>query len=242
MPMPHLRDARGFTLADACVILIAVGVLSSILMTNIGGYVRLTQLTRAKHDLDELCDALADYILDIGDVALRERRVLVVASSSTGDEVGDHREPVGLLMGRGAVPIFIVDGLGDGAGLWTRHPGDGFELFDDMHRAEVRFAVDTFGRHLGGPARTTAAATSDARFAWRGPYLDEPVEADPWGQRYMANVFGLYAADDDGEFGSEVVCYSAGPDGEIDTGFNQPVAWATGDDDLAVNLAGGGMN
>ena len=59
----------------------------------------------------------------------------------------------------------------------------------------------------------------------------------------MANVFGLYVPADmaaDG-FGSAVVCYSAGPDEEIDTEFNQSGGWFTGDDDLTAVLNAGGM-
>lgn len=50
-------------------------------------------------------------------------------------------------------------------------------------------------------------------------------------------------------FTSAVVCYSAGPDGGVDTAFNQPMndndgdgvyGWVTGDDDQAVILSAGG--
>lgn len=241
MSMLRPRDTRGFTYVDACVLLIAVVVLSSILLTNIGDYVRLAQLARAKQDLDELCDALGSYILDTGEARFREHRSLMLRGPLADDNADEPGRPVGLLMGRGAVPIFRVGELDAQARMWTRHPGDGFELPDDLNGEEVHFAVDTFGRHLGGGRQGAPAAAADGRFSWRGPYVDTPVAADPWGQRYMANVFGLHAADNDGEFGSAVVCYSAGPDAGIDTGFNQPVAWATGDDDLTVTLAAGGM-
>ena len=78
-------------------------------------------------------------------------------------------------------------------------------------------------------------------FAWRGPYLSDTVDPDPWGNRYMVNAFSLYhpQGDNSDGFSSAVVCYSAGPDEEIDTGFNQPGGWFTGDDDHAALVTAG---
>ncbi len=79
-------------------------------------------------------------------------------------------------------------------------------------------------------------------FAWRGPYINDNVDPDPWGNRYMANVFGMYVPadiDSDG-FSTAVVCYSAGPDEEVDTDFNQPGGWFTGDDDFTALVTSGG--
>ena len=78
-------------------------------------------------------------------------------------------------------------------------------------------------------------------FAWRGPYLSDAVDPDPWGNRYMVNVFAMYhpQGDDSDGFASAVVCYSAGPDEEVDTNFNQPAGWITGDDDYATLVTAG---
>ena len=80
-------------------------------------------------------------------------------------------------------------------------------------------------------------------FAWRGPYISDEILPDPWGNRYMANVFGLYNPPGAGprdRYATAVVCYSAGPDGAVDTDFNQPLGWRTGDDDLTALLHAGG--
>lgn len=82
----------------------------------------------------------------------------------------------------------------------------------------------------------------NSMFAWRGPYISDAVDPDPWGSRYMANVFALHVPqgrDGDG-FTSAVVCYSAGPDEEVDTSFNQPGGWSTGDDDVTALLNAAG--
>ena len=96
--------------------------------------------------------------------------------------------------------------------------------------------------------------TLDTRrfFRWRGPYLADGVAPDPWGNRYMANVFGLHVpaahtvagvgapSGHREEFASAVVCYSAGPNEQIETVFNQAWGWITGGDDVTVVLAGAG--
>jgi hypothetical protein len=60
-------------------------------------------------------------------------------------------------------------------------------------------------------------------FHWRGPYIAERINADPWSHRYMANVFALhvplatlynkhqYWRRHQPFFSSAVVCYSAVP-------------------------------
>lgn len=93
---------------------------------------------------------------------------------------------------------------------------------------------------------------TDQVFRWRGPYIADRVTADPWGNRYMANVFALHvpAAGTYGtagfygreyaRFTSAVVCYSAGRNETIETFFNQPRGWYSGGDDRTVVLAGAG--
>jgi type II secretory pathway pseudopilin PulG len=102
-------------------------------------------------------------------------------------------------------------------------------------------------------------------FRWRGPYISDEIVADPWGNRYMVNSFALhvpsaitataggtaYGRGVNGgygygraryvaQFASATVCYSAGPNGTIETPFDQPAGWYTGGDDLTVVLAGAG--
>lgn len=89
-------------------------------------------------------------------------------------------------------------------------------------------------------------------FRWRGPYIADRINPDPWGNRYMANVFALHAPPVYTHparygyggyvetFNAAVVCYSAGPNEAIETVFHQPYGWVTGGDDVTVVLAGAG--
>jgi hypothetical protein len=62
---------------------------------------------------------------------------------------------------------------------------------------------------------------------WRGAYLTSPVDPDPWGNRYAVNVEFLTGGNDD------VVVLSAGPDGQIDSDYEDNGLTA-GDDDIVV--------
>jgi len=109
------------------------------------------------------------------------------------------------------------------------------------------------------------AGVHSMMFRWRGPYIADEIIADPWGNRYMVNSFALHVPSGVGhagvgytggsygrgsygyalarhvaQFGSATVCYSAGPNGSIETPFDQPAGWYTGGDDLTVVLAGAG--
>jgi general secretion pathway protein G len=78
----------------------------------------------------------------------------------------------------------------------------------------LRGALDTFRLHIGRyPTEseglailTTAPADEKLKARWRGPYLDEGLPADPWGNAYQ---YGTSGAD-----GQPVAVYSLGADGK----------------------------
>lgn len=82
----------------------------------------------------------------------------------------------------------------------------------------LRGAIETFHMDVGRyptpseglSALTNAPADPTVRERWRGPYLDEAVPADPWGQPYQYSVpgangqpFALYSFGADGKRGGE---------------------------------------
>jgi hypothetical protein len=88
----------------------------------------------------------------------------------------------------------------------------------------------------------TDSSGQNAPYAWRGAYLRGPVEPDPWGNRYAANVafldpvhFSTISGVSNGDpldFPRlDVFVLSAGPDEEIDTPFGMDGA-VPGDDDF----------
>ena len=71
-----------------------------------------------------------------------------------------------------------------------------------------------------------------ARFGWNGPYLTTLLGPDPWNNRYMVNVAFLDANQANASLKRAVWVISAGPDGIVQTSFNQPATHAAiaGDD------------
>lgn len=82
----------------------------------------------------------------------------------------------------------------------------------------LRGAIETFRLEVGrlptmeeGLSVLTRAPTDErARARWRGPYLDEAVPADPWGNPYQYSIpgrdglpFALYSHGADGQPGGE---------------------------------------
>lgn len=183
--------------------------------------------------------------------------------------------PVGLLVGNGEIP-----GSAIGATEWQLPLGATFTAATGgYYSLSATFGVDTFDNQLihqdptwyrgarigAGFASGYGAFPYAARYGtrgaaqlvnpyyrWRGPYIADAVIPDPWGNRYMANVFALhaplpvygaglaYGAGFTELYNSAVVCYSAGPNETIETHFNQPWGWYTGGDDVTVVLAGAG--
>ncbi len=255
------RQAAGFTLVEVSVVLLAALVVLSIVWVNISDFNRLTRFARVQEDVTRLCSALARLILDTGDLVSHD-------PAANPDANG---LPVGLLIGDGRAPGLNRQSPGAAGAAWLLAEGNEFEQPTDSVGAFQRFTVDMLANHLlhntplgeprrgyrmpsdtidgrtGGVARSPTSASAgeqgfDSLFAWRGPYIADRIDADPWGNRYMTNVFSLYTprGDHGAGFSSAVVCYSAGADEEVDTAFNQPTGWVDGDDDVSVLVAVGG--
>lgn len=249
--MSKVAQDKGFTLVEVSIILLVLVILSSIMLPQLGGFNRLARYVRVKEDLGAICSALKAMLDDVGEGAFYE-------------DPGYSRPPdrtwgIGLLVGDGDIPAgpgrrHRGGGGHGGKAKWTLPVYDEFSVKTDGGGLEVYFVVDTIGNHLIGNAPLGDAGNRwrtpldmehgfNSMFAWRGPYINDTIAPDPWGNRYMANVFAMYNPPDAGShdrFGSGVVCYSAGPDSAIDTDFNQPFGWTTGDDDYTAVLSAGG--
>jgi len=268
--MKRIATQRGFTLVEVSIILFVLVILSSILLVNIGDFGRAARYARVMEDVGALCSAMSQMLSDTGEAAFWEWGGR--GDGGDGSD-SPNRDTVGMLIGDGDTPDMNWGGLADDGWKWQLPYGDWFSEPRDLSGTEEWFRVDTFANHLINntplsdsanayrtPSDMVSGANSgrvpggllfdsvggqgfNSRFAWRGPYINDSIEPDPWGNRYMANVFGLYspggAMDGDG-FGTAVVCYSAGPDEEVDTAFNQPHGWVTGDDDITAVVSAGG--
>jgi hypothetical protein len=85
---------------------------------------------------------------------------------------------------------------------------------------------DSLERHLITNGATYAVTGNKA---WKGPYLDNISGTDPWGRSYLVNVAGISG-------NSKVIVISAGPDGILQTAWNEALetsAAGAGDDIVA---------
>jgi prepilin-type N-terminal cleavage/methylation domain-containing protein len=89
------------------------------------------------------------------------------------------------------------------------------------------------------PGYTTRTATS--QFGWSGPYISNVINADPWNNRYAANISAIDntigITDSSNNLKNAVWVLSAGANGILDTPYTQAMTVAVaGGDDLAVRL------
>lgn len=256
-------EGAGFTLVEVTIILLVLVVLSSIILPQLGNYNRLARFVKVKEDVGVLCSGLKKMLDE------------VMEGAFWGDPQ-DHELPIGLLAGEwGETPGInpLLTGANPPDIAWTLPvPSDAtFDIQADVPwgtSARQTFWPDAFENHLQmnspllkwtGPGTGFAlAATSqymDVRhipaewwaMGWHGPYFDK-IDADPWGNRYVANVFGLHSIRG-GAFSSPVMVLSAGPNEVIDTLFNMPYKESSSDvmggymvglDDVVCVLSAGG--
>jgi len=240
------NDQQGFTLVEVTVILLVLVILSSIMLPNLGGFNRLARFVRVKEDVGALCSSLARYVVDTGELAFWQWGGR--DGGGLGSDTPDRTSPVGLLIGDGDTPVLA--GAVDGEN-WALAYIEAFTEPTDFGGVPVQFRVDTFANHLihntplgntpGGHRMPVDMANGAMSAGIPGGLLFDP----PSGQGFNALFawrFGMFVPTDDSDgFSTAVVCYSAGPDETIDTDFNQPGGWFTGDDDfVALMTAGGG--
>lgn len=106
----------------------------------------------------------------------------------------------------------------------------------ESRRQWLEGRVESIDDHLLTNRAQYVLSASLEEGGWRGPYLSRSVKKDPWGQRYLINcrwlIDGVAATDGAGSVKRAVFVLSAGPNGIIETPFDQPISDAAimGDD------------
>jgi hypothetical protein len=97
-----------------------------------------------------------------------------------------------------------------------------------MDRCDLHLRIDGRGYPEG-----------QAGDGWNGPYIGKPAPPDPWGHAYLINTGFLRGLPSQAGRCTRCAVYviSAGPNGVIETPFQQPLANANLlGDDLAVRI------
>jgi len=207
----EFRAERGMTLVEATVVLMISALLVAVAAPVTSRTLDRSRLTRAVTDTQAIRTAIDNLVTEF--TAFTPFRF-----TSTGLSGGDKIE---ILVSDGDIPG-INAGLAGSDTNWVL-PTDCCANATDVAFLEAHLALNADLDNAGGGVYSTAAT------GWRGAYINAPVDPDPWGNRYAANVEFLEpsgTADD-------VFVLSAGPDEEIDTEYQFTTGGARpGDDDI----------
>jgi hypothetical protein len=209
----RVRSASGLTLLEVTLMLTMTLAIVAALAPSVGAVVQSARTTRATDDMADLKTAILACISDIG---FPEFKV-------DGDGKGGG-DTVDLLVSDGDTPTACgasaVDGCGAGAKSWIR------AVQPDSNGTSTFTFVDFMARHLidDAPGNNTANAYVTA---WKGAYVNGPIDSDPWGNRYALSAGNMNKSPQTADL------LSAGPDEAIDTTWDL-AATTAGKDDLVL--------
>ena len=203
------RRLRGFTLIELTVVLAVIVTLALVLTPSIANFINDARTARAYSDCQTVASAIGNFARDNG--------FYPAWAKANNGGVGLPQNRLQILVSPGRIPFE------EEPTHWTT--GIAGLLSDQLAGDIPGYAI----RKLTSP------------FGWNGPYLSSEIGADPWGNRYVVNIELIdsspSAAGAGGRIKAAVWVLSAGPNGTIETPFNQSILTAVrGGDDLAVRL------
>ena len=256
------KPRAGFSLIEVTIILVVLSILAAIMAPVLSPYVRNAKVVRAREDVQALGSAIAMFMEDTAN------SYFMLEGTGGGGTGEASRDPNGSAPDQtddsNLVEMLVSDGDipecgSSGSCMWTRVVD-----LDEIDFFEYHLVTNTPGNGSGNAYRTPSDLTNDggisgaddpmfardssggfnSEFAWRGPYITPPIDPDPWGDRYAANVQYLDPVTSSTNsfpqangHESAVVVLSAGPDEETDTLWNVD-GLTPGDDDILYTVSG----
>jgi type II secretory pathway pseudopilin PulG len=199
-----VRAEAGLTLIEVSMLMTLTAVLMAALAPTMAATLQDTRTTRAITDMTNISLALNQALGDTG-----RSRFTIDGSNSASRQVE-------LLVSDGDTPACDATtstACGNVANSWVR-PVD-----------NVGGDTDFLERHLvtNNPRGSSANDYPAGAGGWRGPYLNPPIDADPWGNRYAVNAEQFNR-------GPNVDVFSAGPDEVAQTRWSGAPLIPSGDD------------
>jgi prepilin-type N-terminal cleavage/methylation domain-containing protein len=205
----YCGGSGGFTLIELTVVLAVIVTLALILTPSITNFISDARVARTKSDTQTMASSIVQFYKDNG--------FFPQWSQAVAGGPGGSANMVDLLITPGNTPGVPV------ANPWTT--GTTGALAEQLLS--------------NTPGYTMKNAT--AQFGWNGPYVSSAIGADAWNNRYAVNVglidttMGTQTAE--GTSKSAVWVISAGPNGQIETAYSQPITTARAiGDDIAVRV------
>ena len=203
------RGSRGFTLIELTVVLAVIVTLALMLTPSITNFINDSRVVRTRTDTLTVASSIVQFYKDNG--------FFPQWSLATGGGPGTPASRVDLLVTPGNTPAV------PSANAWSTG------------------TTDSLSHQLMSNAPEYTLRSATAQFGWNGPYLSSTIGADAWNNRYAVNVglidttAGTKTAA--GTTKSAVWVISAGPNGQLETAYAQPLTSAvTGGDDIAIRV------
>jgi prepilin-type N-terminal cleavage/methylation domain-containing protein len=201
-----MNGQKGFTLIELAVVLAIIAVLAAILTPIVTSYIDQSRDVRGRSDVGAISRAVLLYQRDTGRFPIYSSFANANADTPAAD----------LLVTGGAAPSTA------GATNWTGIT-TAVDLADYLNVNKLSAGIGT-----GASGSQNLGAV-----AFRGPYLDNVIQSDPWGNRYTVTAKHLRRTNQS----SWAYVISAGPDSAISTNFDQAKTTAfiaSGDDLVSV--------
>lgn len=240
--MTHIIQRQsGMSLVEATIILMVLALLTSALAPSISDYVNDARQVRVKQDCAVIGTSIARLTRDVGRCLKASAAAGCTKSNRVDILYSDGPDVVAEDLTGNAVPFSSAD-VQDSLN-WDKDDTRG----DSMQRQFV-----TNGPRYGTPATLGTYSIPGPQFGlgWRGGYIEDPVGADPWGNRYLVNTAFLMVALDasaghgegnrGGGWSQDVFCLSAGSNELFETPFGGQGFGGTlrGGDDTIFIVAG----
>lgn len=228
----RLTSERGLSLVEVTIMLVILLILAGTLVPVMSDSITSARTVRARNDLSQIAVALVNFQRDVGPLVFDGTRLRQIQKSPS------TLRPVMVIVSDGEppaltdrVPVESVANLLASPGV----PLDAASLQPWVANA----AADLLDLHLRINGRGYPAASGGPGTGWNGPYLGKNVPGDPWGRQYLVNSAFLRGLPPGPGRCTHCAVFvlSAGPNGLVETPFQQPIANANVfGDDLAVRL------
>ena len=203
------KSPKGFTLIELTVVLAVIVTLALVLTPSIANFINDSRSARARSDCQTIASAVMQFYRDTG--------FYPAWKQSRNGGPGLPQNKLQLLVSPGNVA------LEDQSSGWTTGTAG---LMSEQLVSDI-------------PGYTLRTPTSQS--GWNAPYVSSEINADPWGNRYIINIelidTSASAAGIGGRVKAAVWVLSAGPNGTIETSYNQSILTAViGGDDIGIRI------
>lgn len=221
----------GLSLVEVTIMLSILLVLAGALVPVVADSISSARLVRARNDLSQLAAAVTSFQRDVGPFVLNGSGVRQIQTLTALRVVDVLRSGGDTPAAADSVPAGVPGTPGPDPTVGTSSA-----VLDAWTGAGT---TDSFDVHLRINGRGYPVSPLGSGDGWNGPYVSRMILGDPWGHSYLANVGFLKGTPPvTGRCRAcAVFILSAGPNGLIETPFEQPITNAgVFGDDLAVRI------